>query len=203
MQMKNKKKVIIVTDGDKIAREAVEIAAKEKGCRCISSSARNPTPLTGQQVVDLINSTPYDPVVVMVDDRGAAGKGQGERVMEYMIKHPDIQIIGVVAVASNTENIQGAHVDCAVTKDKEVIKGEVNKDGTPISDEAVIKGDTVDILNRYNQEIPLIVGVGDIGKMDDCDKTEYGAQITAKALGLILDNYKEGRTNLGLENRNT
>ena len=201
--MKNKKRVIIVTDGDKIAREAVEKAAKENGCRCISSSAGNPTPLTGQQVVDYINSTPYDPVVVMVDDRGAAGKGKGERVMEYIIKHPDIQIIGVVAVASNTDNTQGVHVDCAVTKDKQVMRGEVNKDGNPISEEAVIKGDTVDILDQFYEKIPFIVGVGDIGKMEDCDKTEYGAQITRKALSLILDNCREGRIGLGLENRNT
>ena len=203
MSMKDKKRVIIVTDGDKIAREAVEIAAKKNGCRCISSSAGNPTPLSGQQIVDFIYTTPYDPVVVMVDDRGAAGKGQGERVMEYIIKHPHIEVIGVVAVASNTENIQGANVDCVITKDKEVMRGEVNKEGIPISDKAVIKGDTVDILNQFYEKIPLIVGVGDIGKMEDCDKTEYGAQITSKALGLILDKYREGSINLGLENRNT
>lgn len=193
-EIKKRKKVILVTDGDKIAREAVEKAAKENGCRCISASAGNPTPLIGEQAVKLINSTPYDPVVVMVDDRGVLGKGKGEKVMEYISKHPDIRVIGVVAVASNTENTNEVSVDCVITKEKEIIKGEVDKEGNPISNKPVIKGDTVDILNEIRPYIPYIVGVGDIGKMDDCDKTEDGAQITTKALQLILQNW-QGREN--------
>jgi len=44
----NKRKVIIVTDGDIAAKAAVEIAALNIGGECISYSAGNPTVLTGQ-----------------------------------------------------------------------------------------------------------------------------------------------------------
>ncbi|HHW49425.1 MAG TPA: stage V sporulation protein AE, partial [Clostridiaceae bacterium] len=44
-----KRKVILVTDGDSVAKEAVEIAASNIGARCISDSAGNPTVLTGQE----------------------------------------------------------------------------------------------------------------------------------------------------------
>lgn len=193
-EKKRKRRVILVTDGDKIAREAVEVAARKVSCRCISASAGNPTPLTGKQVVEYIKMTPSDPVVVMVDDRGLAGKGKGETVMEYVIKHPDLEVIGVVAVASNTENITGARVDCVVTKEKQVLAGQVDKDGNPISTQAIVRGDTVDILNELDRKVPYVVGVGDIGKMEDRDKPEGGAQVTTKALQLILENW-QGREN--------
>jgi len=185
-----KKRVILVTDGDKIARQAVEKAAKVNGCRCISASAGNPTPLTGEQVVAYINATPSDPVVVMVDDRGVLGKGKGEKVMEYLIKHPTIKVIGVVAVASNTENAHGASVDSVITKGQEVTKGQVDKEGNLISNEEIIRGDTVDNLNQYRRLIPYVIGVGDIGKMDNSDKIEDGAKITTKAIKQIIENWQ-------------
>ena len=48
------RKVIIVTDGDSVAQQAVEIAAKNINARTISASGGNPTPLTGQKIVELI-----------------------------------------------------------------------------------------------------------------------------------------------------
>lgn len=188
--MKVRKKVILVTDGDQNARRAVETATRQIGGRCISASAGNPTRLTGPQTVELIHKTPYDPVVLMVDDRGSTKKGRGETVLEYVVKHPDIEVIGVVAVASNTENIEGAKVDCAVTKDKKVLSCQVDKDGKVVSPNPLILGDTVDILNELAEQVPFIVGIGDIGKMDGRDNPETGAQITTKALQLILENWQ-------------
>ena len=81
-----KKRVIIVTDGDKIAKRAVETAATNIGGRSISLSWGNPTTLSGRDIIDLINTAKYDPVVVMVDDRGNAGMGSGEQAMFELIK---------------------------------------------------------------------------------------------------------------------
>lgn len=188
--MNIRKKVILVTDGDQIAQQAVEEATRQIGGRCISASAGNPTILTGAQTVKLIQSTPYDPVVVMVDDRGSTEKGKGESVLEYVVKHPDLEVIGVVAVASNTENIDGVTVDCVVTKNKEVLSCQVDKEGNIASHNPLVMGDTVDILNELGSKVPFIVGVGDIGKMDGRDNPETGAQITTKALQLILENWQ-------------
>ena len=128
-----KKKVILVTDGDLIAQQAVEEATKKIGGRCISASAGNPTRLTGAEVVELIQSTPYDPVVVMVDDRGSTRKGNGERVLEYVAKHPDLELIGVLAVASNTENTDGAVVNCAITREQRCSAARSIRKGTDFS----------------------------------------------------------------------
>lgn len=187
-----KRKVILVTDGDIIARQAVEIAAANIGGRCISASAGNPTPLSGEQVVNLIMQAKYDPVVVMVDDKGSCHKGKGERVLEYVAKHPAIEVMGVLAVASNTEQIEGAEVDCSITKRKELIQGEVDKSGEMVSHENIVKGDTVDVINALkDEEVPFVVGVGDIGKMDGKDKSAKGAEVTTKALQTILAKWEE------------
>ena len=144
----------LVTDGDLIAQQAAEKRPKIGG-RCISASAGNPTRLTGAEVVELIQSTPYDPVVVMVDDRGSTRKGNGERVLEYVAKHPDLELIGVLAVASNTENTDGAVVNCAITREQKVLSGEVDKEGELISPHALVRGDTVGVLNELGAEVPL------------------------------------------------
>lgn len=178
-----KRKVIIITDGDKVARKAVEVAARNIGARCISQSAGNPTLKTGKQLVELIKQAPKDPVVVMLDDRGFNGLGRGERAMEYISGHPDIQILGVLAVASNTEQVCGCTVDLSVSRAGKMIQGPVDKWGRPESD--LLEGDTVEIIDRLN--IPLVIGIGDVGKMDGTDEAEKGAPLTTRALKTILD----------------
>lgn len=195
MKNHNKKpRVILVTDGDRIARHAVEQAAANIGGRTISASAGNPTPLTGDKLVELIKSAHHDPVVVMVDDRGSCHKGRGEKVLQHVANHPDLEVMGVLAVASNTDMIDGAPVDCAVTKRKEIIEGQVDKAGDQVSGERVVLGDTVDVLNELQDRVPIIVGIGDIGKMDGMDNPLKGAQVTTKALNIIIDHWKEINT---------
>jgi stage V sporulation protein AE len=87
-----RRKVILVTDGDKMAREALEEVARKIGGRCISRSAGNPTPLSGYQLVSLIKKAACDPVLVMFDDCGASEEGRGEQALRYVAQHPDIEV---------------------------------------------------------------------------------------------------------------
>jgi len=178
-----KRKVILVTDGDSIAQKAIETAAKNIQARTISASAGNPTPLRGEEIVELIKQAKHDPVVVMFDDRGSPKKGAGETALEIVAKHPEIDVIGALAVASNTE-VEGVECDLAITKEGEIISASVDKTGSPCWNSKSIAGDTVDILKSLN--IPIIVGVGDLGKMDGKDDCYNGAKITTKALQYII-----------------
>ncbi|MCE5285480.1 MAG: stage V sporulation protein AE [Pelosinus sp.] len=178
-------RVILVTDGDRVAQHVVEEIAKDLGLRCISASAGNPTPISGQEIVTLLKTVHHDPVLVMVDDRGCRYKGEGEEAMEYIVSHPDVDVLGVVAVASNTTNIEGVAVDACITAGGELTNRSVDKNGeTKKSDNAIITGDTVDVLNDL--EVPMIIGVGDVGKMDKADDIRRGCPITRKAVEEIL-----------------
>lgn len=183
--MPKQRKVIIVTDGDSSAKKAVEVAARNIGARCISSSWGNPTKLSGKEIARRILETPHDPVVVMVDDRGEQGEGAGERVIHYLANHPDISILGVLAVASNTEHLDSIEVKQSVTDQGKVIDRPVDKNGRPCSKEYGLRGDTVEVLKDLN--IPVIIGIGDIGKMYGADNVLHGAPITTKALQEVLN----------------
>jgi len=179
-----RRKVIIVTDGDEVAKETVETATKNiNGC-CVLRSAGNPTPLQSDEIIDEINKASHDPVVVMVDDGGDPGVGYGERIIFSLVNNPDIDVIGVVAIASNSEGGDGVEVDISVDKHGKVIKNAVDKYGNEI-DSKVVKGDTLSILKKLN--IPVIVGVGDPGKMDCNDNSHLGAPVTTKAFQEILN----------------
>ncbi|MBS3976947.1 MAG: stage V sporulation protein AE [Syntrophomonadaceae bacterium] len=181
--MSDKRKVILVTDGDRVAQHVIEYVARKFGGRCISLSAGNPTFISGAEIVRLIKAAPYDPVFVMLDDKGKRLKGPGESALEYIVKNSDIDVIGVIAVASNTEAVNGVKVDCSITRDGQETTGAVDKNGYPTG-AAILSGDTVDILSRLS--VPVIVGIGDIGKMDGLDSLEKGAPITTKAINKIL-----------------
>ncbi|MCX7710503.1 MAG: stage V sporulation protein AE [Clostridia bacterium] len=179
----DKHKVILVTDGDSVAQKAVEAAATNIGGRCISASAGNPTILTGNEIVDLIKKAHHDPVVVMVDDRGAKGMGKGEQAMDYILNNSDIEVLGVVAVSSNGKDCNGITVSCSITKDGEVIEGAVDKYGNNVRTGRIC-GDTLSVL-RSKRDL-LIVGIGDPGKMDFQDEITKGAPITTKALQEVM-----------------
>ncbi len=182
--MENKRKVILVTDGDTFARKAVEAAVKNIGGRCISKSAGNPTPIEGDKIINLIKIAKYDPVVIMADDIGNPGIGKGERVLDILLSENSIRVIGVVAVASNTEGVEGVKVDFSIDKYGKVVENAVNKEGEE-TDVKILYGDTVDTINKYS--IPIIVGIGDIGKMHRKDDWRKGAPILTKALEEILN----------------
>ena len=184
VHINDKRRVILVTDGDGIARKAVETAALRIGGRCISKSAGNPTPMSGLSIIELIKQTPYDPVVVMVDDKGHNGMGKGEKAIKEIAQSPDVEILGVIAVASNTEGVEGASIDFSITKDGNIVESIVDKYGNKVEGKK-INGDTVDI--RESIDVPVIVGVGDPGKMDGRDGCDKGAPIITKAMKEIME----------------
>jgi len=182
----NKRNVIIVTDGDRAADQAVEIATANVGGRCISLSAGNPTWLAGEDLVKLIKDAPHDPVVIMVDDRGDDGYGKGESALRHIANHPDIYILGVLAVASNTAGVVGVPVDCSIDRDGGIISSPVDKLGfAKAESQSRLEGDTVDVLNLISP--PVVVGIGDIGKMDRMDDFKSGAPLTTMALREIME----------------
>jgi stage V sporulation protein AE len=185
-----KKKVILITDGDDIAAKAVQEAAINIGGRCISRTAGNPTEISGERIIELINESNGDPILVMVDDKGHSGLGQGEMAMKYIIESPEVEVLGVVAVASNTKNILGIKVDYSVDRNGELINKAVDKCGRKKKDK-IVKGDTVDILN-YDR-VPIVIGIGDPGKMDGYDSTEIGAPIVTRAIEEIIKVNRENK----------
>ncbi|MFZ5817432.1 MAG: stage V sporulation protein AE [Bacillota bacterium] len=177
-------RVILITDGDKVARRATEEAAHRLGLRCISASAGNPSPLTGPELVGLIKQAVFDPVLVMVDDKGHPGRGAGEEVISYLCRHPEVRVLGAVAVASNTKRAHGVAVDLSITRDCRVVSVPVDKDGYPRAWDSVLRGDTVDVLREL--KLPVVVGIGDPGKMEGADCREDGCEVTTRAILEVL-----------------
>ncbi|KAA6451608.1 stage V sporulation protein AE [Bacillus swezeyi] len=183
--MTAKRKVILVTDGDVYAGKAIEYAAKKTGGRCISQSKGNPSIKTGPELVSMILKTPYDPVFVMFDDSGLQGEGPGEAAMKYVAQHPDVEVLGVIAVASKTHYAEWTKVDVSIDAEGELTEYGVDKHGVREFDVKRMSGDTVYCLDQL--DVPLVVGIGDIGKMGRKDDVKKGSPITMKAVELILE----------------
>ncbi|MBA9027261.1 MULTISPECIES: stage V sporulation protein AE [Bacillaceae] len=183
--MDNKRKVVLITDGDEYARRVVEIVAKEIGGRCISMSWGNPTTLSGKTIVRLIKKAPYDPVLVMFDDSGIVGEGAGETAMRYVANHADIEVLGIIAVASRTRHAEWTKVDVSIDRDGNLTGNGVDKYGAEEFEPGKITGDTVYCIDQLHA--PIVVGIGDIGKMSKKDDYVKGAPITKLAIELILE----------------
>lgn len=183
--MSIRRRVILITDGDEYARKAVEHVAREIGGRCISASHGNPSVLSGKEIVTLIKKAPYDPILVMFDDSGLMGEGYGEKALRYVAQHPDIDVLGIIAVASKTRQAEWTRVDVCIDRDGSLTPYGVDKHGIPELEMGRLNGDTVYCLDEL--QVPIIVGIGDIGKMARRDHFENGAPITKKAVELILE----------------
>ncbi|MED4204275.1 stage V sporulation protein AE [Neobacillus mesonae] len=183
--MNTRRRVILVTDGDEHTKRALEKIAKEIGARCISKSQGNPSKLTGPELVKLIKQAPYDPVLVMFDDSGIVGEGSGENALKYVAVHKDIEVLGAIAVAAKSRHEEWARIDVSIDRDGELTPYGVDKFGIPELEIGRINGDTVYCLDQLN--IPIVVGIGDVGKMARKDSYKLGAPITKKAVELILE----------------
>lgn len=183
--MDERRHVILITDGDDFARKAVELVAKEIGGRCLSLSHGNPSILTGQQIVKLIKKVSHDPVLVMFDDSGFIGEGTGENALKYVACHKDIDVLGIIAVASKTRQAEWTKVDVCIDNNGELTPYGVDKFGVPEMEVGRINGDTVYCLDQL--DVPIIVGIGDIGKMSKKDHYDAGSPITKKAVELVLE----------------
>lgn len=180
-----KRKVILVTDGDEYANSAIKFAATKVGGRCISQSAGNPTKLSGEEMVKLVKTAASEPVFLMFDDSGVTGEGCGERALKYVAKHPDIEVLGVIAVAARTRHNEWTRVDVSIDRDGNLTEFGVDKNGLPDIEIGRINGDTVYVLDEI--DVPIVVGVGDIGKMARYDSVKNGCPITMNAVQLILE----------------
>jgi stage V sporulation protein AE len=183
--MEQKRKVILVTDGDEYAHKAVQHAANHIGGRCISQSQGNPSLLNGHKLVQLILQAPYDPVFVLFDDCGYIGEGAGERALLYVANHHQIDVLGVIAVASNSHKVEWAKVDVCIDRFGELTEFGIDKHGLKELEVGRINGDTIYCLDQI--DVPIIIGVGDIGKMAGKDDLKKGCPITIKATEIILE----------------
>ncbi|MBU8879184.1 stage V sporulation protein AE [Bacillus sp. FJAT-29790] len=183
--MDDRRHVILITDGDDYARKTVEHVAREIGGRCISLSHGNPSALDGPQIVKLIKKAVHDPVLVMFDDSGLVGEGGGEKALKYVACHQDIHVLGAIAVAAKTRQAEWTRIDVCIDRDGELTPYGVDKYGLPEMEIGRLNGDTVYCLDEL--DIPIIVGIGDIGKMAKKDEFEKGSPITKKAVDLILE----------------
>lgn len=183
--MEQKRNIIMITDGDEYAKRAVEHAAKEIGGRCISASYGNPAKVAGPELVRLIKSAANDPVLVMFDDSGLVGEGAGETTMRYVANHEDINVLGIVAVASKTRQAEWTKVDICIDREGNLTERGVDKFGIPEMDIGRINGDTVYCIDSIHA--PIVVGIGDIGKMGKFDDIKIGSPITLSAIKLILE----------------
>lgn len=180
-----KKRVIFITDGDLYALRAVEHVARKIGGRCISHSWGNPTKLSGELLAEMVLQTPHDPVLIMFDDCGTRGEGPGEAAMRIVNDHPDIQVLGAIAVASKTHHSEWTKVHFCIDRYGNFTEYGIDKSGLPDIETGRISGDTVYILDELN--LPIVIGIGDIGKMAGHDAVEKGAPITSMAVATILE----------------
>lgn len=183
--MTKPKAVILVTDGDEYANRAIETVAHSIGGRCISMSHGNPSVLSGPQLIELIQMAPSEPVFVMFDDSGYVGEGAGENALKFVANHPNVHVLGVIAVASKTKQAEWTKVDVCIDRDGQLTSLGVDKYGIPEFETGRINGDTVYCLDQINA--PIVVGIGDIGKMAGRDSYKKGAPITTKAVQIILE----------------
>ena len=196
MPLKKPVNVIAVTDGDRAAQRAVEVAARNVGARCISASGGNPTAISGEKLVELIKQAAHEPVVVMLDDRGYEGQGRGESALALLAGHKDINILGVLAVASNSGSSSGTHVHLSVDCRGNLVDAPVDKFGQTSRDSGgTLSGDTVELLDKL--KLPVVVGIGDVGKMDGADDYAIGAPLTTKALREIITRSEYGNGTRG------
>ncbi|RBW70364.1 stage V sporulation protein AE [Bacillus taeanensis] len=183
--MDKKKRVILFTDGDHYALKAVEHVAKEIGGRCITMSAGNPTLLSGSEIVKLIHKASDDPIFVLFDDAGFKGEGRGEAAMRYVATHPSLEVLGAVAVASRTSASEWTKVDVSIDRFGNLTEHGVDKSGLADLEVGRIDGDTVSVLDEL--ALPIVIGIGDLGKMAGKDSVEEGAPITKKAVEVLLE----------------
>ena len=183
--MGKKRKVIMITDGDKYAKKAIQFVARQVGGRCISMSHGNPSQLSGEELVHLIHKAKSDPVLVMFDDSGFIGEGAGERAMRIVANEPTIEVLGIIAVASKTRREEWTKVDVSIDRYGNLTSKGVDKYGMEEMETGKIIGDTVYCIDEL--DVPLVIGIGDIGKMAQLDDYRKGSPVTKLAVEIILE----------------
>ncbi|QQK79811.1 stage V sporulation protein AE [Salicibibacter cibi] len=179
------KQIIYVTDGDAAAAKAVATATKTIGIGCLTLSGGNPTNCTYEQLLKSINETTDEIIVLLFDDAGQPYEGRGETLMIRLANEKEINVIGALAVASTERSGDWTKVDVSVDRYGKLSERGVDKEGFRDIEENRIHGDTVYCLDQL--PIPVIVGIGDLGKMGGRDDSKRGAPVTATALQVIIE----------------
>ncbi len=105
--------------------------------------------------------------------------------MRFVFMHPQIHVLGALAVASSTHSSEWTHVDISIDRYGELTEFGVDKEGVRDLEIGRLNGDTVHILDELN--LPIVVGIGDIGKMAGLDSVSRGSPTTKKAIELIIE----------------
>ncbi|WP_280768302.1 stage V sporulation protein AE [Salipaludibacillus daqingensis] len=183
--MTARKKVIFITDGDDSAVNAVKVAADTLQCYFLSLSKGNPSFVKTEVLIKKIMEAPLEPVIILFDDAGFPGTGPGEKRMKEVANSPFIYVLGIIAVAAHSDTNDWTNVDICVDRFGEITEYGVDKAGIKETVVKRIRGDTVDLLNVHDE--PIIIGIGDVGKMGGFDDFEVGAPITKKAIQIIME----------------
>ncbi|MFB4160651.1 stage V sporulation protein AE [Geomicrobium sp. JSM 1781026] len=178
-------KVIFVTDGDAIAVKAVLAATKVLHLGCIILSGGNPSVCTYEDLHKAILHSKHDTTVVMFDDAGTTSVGPGERLMKRLVEEGHIHVLGALAVSSANRSGDWTRVNVSIDRNGNLVSNGVDKEGIEELDDHRVYGDTVYILDQL--ALPIIVGVGDLGKMGGKDHPHHGSPVTQRALHLILE----------------
>ncbi|SDD45907.1 stage V sporulation protein AE [Terribacillus halophilus] len=185
------KKVILITDGDAYAKRSIDYLAEILGGTSLSYLADNPMTIDAQSMKNAIHTADDEPVYVLLDDGGVPGIGNGEKLLLAIADDPEIDVIGALAVAAHTQNREWSRVSFSIDQDGELQPFGVDKEGVITEEFGRINGDTVYLLDQL--DIPLVIAIGDIGKMHGKDAIELGSPITEQALRIILE--REGSRN--------
>ncbi|WP_186578308.1 stage V sporulation protein AE [Aquibacillus kalidii] len=188
--MSKKKKVIVITDGDEYARKTINFLAGEIGGTSLSFLSDNPTHVSPEEVKKAIQNATSEPVYVLVDDAGTQGIGSGEKILISLAEDPEVEILGAIAVAAHTKNLEWSRFTVAIDNQGELIANGVDKQGIPIPEVGRINGDTVYALDQL--DLPIVVAIGDIGKMYGRDDIKKGSPITRQAIEMILERGDQG-----------
>ncbi len=121
----------------------------------------------------------------MFDDSGYIGEGPGETALRYVATHKEIYVLGVIAVAAKTKQAEWTRVHVSIDREGNLTEYGVDKYGIPDTEIGRINGDTVYCIDEL--DIPVVVGVGDIGKMGLKDHFSNGSPVTKLAVELILE----------------
>ena len=148
-------------------------------------SQGNPSHLSGEEMVRLIHKAKSDPVLVMFDDSGYVGEGAGEQAMRIVANDPSIEVLGIIAVASKTRREEWTKVDVSIDRYGNLTSKGVDKYGMEEMEIGKIIGDTVYCIDEL--DVPIVVGIGDIGKMAQVDDYRKGSPITKLAVEIILE----------------
>ncbi|MDC3415426.1 stage V sporulation protein AE [Aquibacillus salsiterrae] len=183
--MGKQKKVIIITDGDEYARKTIDYLANQLGGTSLSELTNNPSKVPPEKVLQAVHEAKQEPVYVLIDDAGVQGVGFGEKILSSLAEDPKIEIIGAIAVAAHTKNMEWCRFTFAIDNEGNQIPYGVDKKGIPIPEVGRINGDTIYLLDQL--DLPLVIAIGDIGKMDGKDDIKKGSPVTRKALEIIFE----------------